>query len=195
MNPLSGPFAQPGRDVLAAAKGAQDIVNNKHDLDLPLARTEGLPNLGGAKIELVVADHQGKPEIGRGEAERLSSREKGVARCGADHISGSAAASIEIGQRAAVLTFLEQNGDGRIDGDLLRALGDQNLAQHAFVDGFDLHRRLVGLDLGDDVARGDAVALVLQPAGEVSLGHRRRQRGHQYGDRHGSCFLWLRGSC
>ena len=58
---LTGPGGpSPGKDVLAAVKVAQDIVNNKHDLDLPLAATEGLPNLGGAKIELVVADHQGK---------------------------------------------------------------------------------------------------------------------------------------
>ncbi len=91
--PLSGPVAQPGNDVLAAAKVAQDIVNNEHDLDLPLARTEGLPNLGGAKVELVVADHQGKPEIGRGEAERLISSEKVVALFGAYHSSVSAAAS------------------------------------------------------------------------------------------------------
>ena len=91
--PLTGPVAQPGKDVLAAVKVVQDIVNNKHDLDLPLARTEGLPNLGGAMIELVVADHQGKPEIGRGEAERLITSEKVVAIIGAYHSSVSAAAS------------------------------------------------------------------------------------------------------
>ena len=91
--PLTGPVAQPGKDVLAAVKVAQDIVNNKHDLDLPLAATEGLPNLGGAKIELVVADHQGKPEIGRGEAERLITSEKVAAIFGAYHSSVSAAAS------------------------------------------------------------------------------------------------------
>ena len=91
--PLTGPVAQPGKDVLAAVKVAQDIINNKHDLDLPLASTEGLPNLGGAKIELVVADHQGKPEIGRGEAERLITSEKVAAIFGAYHSSVSAAAS------------------------------------------------------------------------------------------------------
>jgi len=92
--PLTGPVAQPGKDVLAAVKVAQDIVNNSHDLDLPLAATEGLPNLGGAKIELVVADHQGKPEIGRGEAERLITSENVVAIFGAYHSSVSAAASV-----------------------------------------------------------------------------------------------------
>jgi branched-chain amino acid transport system substrate-binding protein len=91
--PLTGPTAQAGSDVLAAAKTAADIVNNRHDLDLPLARTEGLPNLGGAKVTFVVADHQGKPEIGRAEAERLITSEKVVALYGAYHSSVTAAAS------------------------------------------------------------------------------------------------------
>ncbi len=91
--PLSGSVAKAGNDVLAAAKMAADIVNNIHDLDLPLARTEGLPNLGGAKIKLIISDHQGKPEIGRGEAERLITSENVVALFGAYHSSVSAAAS------------------------------------------------------------------------------------------------------
>lgn len=99
--PLSGPTAQPGSDVLAAAKLVEDIVNNKYDLDLPLAATEGLPNLGGAKIELVVADHQGKPEIGRGEAERLITQEHVVALFGCYHSSVSAVVSL-VAERAQV---------------------------------------------------------------------------------------------
>ena len=91
--PLTGPVAQPGKDSLAAVRVAEDIVNNSHDLDLPLAATEGLPNLGGAKIELVIADHQGKPEIGRAEAERLITSENVAAVFGAYHSSVSAAAS------------------------------------------------------------------------------------------------------
>ncbi len=91
--PLTGAVAKAGNDVLAAAKTALDIVNNKHDLDLLLARTEGLPNLGGAKVRFIIADHQGKPEIGRAEAERLITQEKVVALYGAYHSSVSAAAS------------------------------------------------------------------------------------------------------
>ena len=91
--PITGPVALSGGRALAAVKAVVDIVNNKHDLDIPLARTEGLPNLGGAKIELVIAAHQGKPEIGRAEAERLIDREKVVALYGAFHSSVSAAAS------------------------------------------------------------------------------------------------------
>jgi len=36
----------------------------------PLARGEGLPGLGGAKVRLVFADHQADPQKGRAEAER-----------------------------------------------------------------------------------------------------------------------------
>jgi branched-chain amino acid transport system substrate-binding protein len=48
-----------------------------------LARGEGLPNLGGAKVRIVVADHQGKPDIGLAEAERLITQEKVNALLGA----------------------------------------------------------------------------------------------------------------
>ncbi len=91
--PLTGPTAQAGIDSKAAVDVAVDIVNGKHDLDLPLARTEGLPNLGGAKVRLIVVDHQGKPELGQSEAERLITQEKAVALYGAYHSSVSATAS------------------------------------------------------------------------------------------------------
>ncbi len=91
--PITGSVALAGGRALAAVKTVVDIVNNSYDLDIPLARTKGLPNLGGAKIKLIVADHQGKPEIGRAEAERLIDNEKVVALFGAYHSSVSAAAS------------------------------------------------------------------------------------------------------
>ena len=50
---------------------AADIINNKtNGIDLPFASTEGLPRLGGAKIEIIAADHQGSPGdwSGRGGA-------------------------------------------------------------------------------------------------------------------------------
>ena len=42
--PLSGANAQIGVDAKHAYDTALDVINNKHDLDLPLAKTEGLPN-------------------------------------------------------------------------------------------------------------------------------------------------------
>jgi branched-chain amino acid transport system substrate-binding protein len=91
--PLSGPVAQAGVDAKAAVETAADIVNARHDLDLPLARSEGLPGLGGAKLRLVIVDHQGKPELGQSEAERLITQEKAHALYGAYHSSVTATAS------------------------------------------------------------------------------------------------------
>jgi branched-chain amino acid transport system substrate-binding protein len=99
--PLSGPTAQAGVDGRAAAELAAEIVNGRHELELPLARTEGLPRLGGARIRLVVVDHQGKPELGQTEAERLITQEKAVALYGAYHSSVSATAS-QVAERYGV---------------------------------------------------------------------------------------------
>ncbi|MCP3458911.1 ABC transporter substrate-binding protein [Bradyrhizobium sp. CCGUVB23] len=74
--PLSGANAQIGVDAQRAFETAVDIINKDFELDLPLAKGEGLPGLGGAKIRLVFADHQGDPQKGRAEAERLITQEK-----------------------------------------------------------------------------------------------------------------------
>jgi branched-chain amino acid transport system substrate-binding protein len=74
--PLSGSSAQIGVDAQKAFETAADIINNKYDFDLPLAKGEGLPGLGGAKVRLVFADHQADPQKGRAEAERLITQEK-----------------------------------------------------------------------------------------------------------------------
>ncbi|HEU4377695.1 MAG TPA: ABC transporter substrate-binding protein, partial [Hyphomicrobiaceae bacterium] len=68
--PLSGPTAQIGVDAVAAVKAVLEIVNEGADLPLPLAKNKGLPGLGGAKVTVIVVDHQGKPEVGLSETER-----------------------------------------------------------------------------------------------------------------------------
>ena len=74
--PLSGASAQIGVDAQKAFETAAELINKNFDLDLPLARGEGLPGLGGAKVRLVFADHQADPQKGRAEAERLITQEK-----------------------------------------------------------------------------------------------------------------------
>lgn len=81
--PLTGVAASTGLDCKDGAELAAEIVNNKYDLNIPFAKTEGLPNLGNAKLKLVFADHQGVPEKGQSEAERLVTQEKVVALEGA----------------------------------------------------------------------------------------------------------------
>src|SRR5210317_2604743 len=67
--PLTGPVAQVGKDAVAAVQTALDIINNSHNIDMPLAKTRGLPGAGGAKMTIVVGDHAGKPDVGVGETE------------------------------------------------------------------------------------------------------------------------------
>jgi len=62
--PLTGPAASTGQVLLEGVKLAADIINNKYNLNMPLAKGEGLPNLGGAKIVIVSGDHQAKPDVG-----------------------------------------------------------------------------------------------------------------------------------
>jgi branched-chain amino acid transport system substrate-binding protein len=92
--PLTGASAQVGTDARHALETAVDIVNNSYDLDLPTAKNAGLAGLGNAKLKLIVADHQGDPQKGRAEAERLITQEKVVAIAGAFHSSVSATASV-----------------------------------------------------------------------------------------------------
>lgn len=77
--PLSGINANIGIECKKAVEFAVDVINNKYDLDIPLARTEGLPNLGGAKIKVIFADHENNPQKAMVETERLITREHVVA--------------------------------------------------------------------------------------------------------------------
>lgn len=81
--PLTGNIASTGLDCKRGVDLAVDIINGRQHLDLPLAGSGGLPNLGGAKIEIVYADTKGDPKNGMSEAERLIASEKVVAMIGA----------------------------------------------------------------------------------------------------------------
>jgi branched-chain amino acid transport system substrate-binding protein len=78
--PLTGAAASTGLELKNAAELAVDLINNgTKGLNLPLTTTGGLPNLKNAKIKLVFGDHQGNPQTGATETERLISQEKVVA--------------------------------------------------------------------------------------------------------------------
>jgi branched-chain amino acid transport system substrate-binding protein len=98
---LSGPTAQIGIDAVAAVKTVMEIVNEGTDLPLPLAKGKGLPGLGGAKVSIVVVDHQGKPEVGQSETERLISQEKVHAVFGA-YFSSVTGAAAQAAERAGI---------------------------------------------------------------------------------------------
>ena len=116
--PLSGGAATSGLDSKYGTELAVEIVNGKYDLDMPLAKTEGLPNLGGAKVKLVTVDHQALPEKGQSEAERLVTQEKVVALFGAYNSAVTQTAS----QTAERLGIPMLNGDSSSPGLTTRGL-------------------------------------------------------------------------
>jgi branched-chain amino acid transport system substrate-binding protein len=82
--PLSGNSASAGKAALAAVELGAQIVNEAHPelSSLPLASGAGLPNLGGAKIEIIAADHQGNPSEGQSQTLRLITQKNVVGMLG-----------------------------------------------------------------------------------------------------------------
>jgi len=101
--PLTGPGAAVGAELRSALELAADIINNGAPgvSELPLSGGKGLPNLKGAKIKLVFADHQANPQTGATEAERLITQEKVVALVGAYNSAVTATAS-QVAERAGI---------------------------------------------------------------------------------------------
>ena len=101
--PLTGPGASVGAELRSALELAADLINNGAPgvVDLPFAGGKGLPNLKGAKIKLMFADHQANPQTGATEAERLITQEKVVALVGAYNSAVTATAS-QIAERAGI---------------------------------------------------------------------------------------------
>ncbi len=90
--PLSGGLATTGQDLKQGVELALEIINNEHpELNLPLAKSKGI--LGGKQVEVVFADHEGKPDKGKAEAERLITQEKVVALIGSYNSSVTKTAS------------------------------------------------------------------------------------------------------
>ena len=105
--PMTGPVAQIGIDAVNVIKVALDIINNDVDINMPLGKGAGLPRLGGAKVRIVVVDHQGKPDLGLAEAERLITQEKVHALFGAYFSSVTNTAS-QVAERMGIPLM---NGD------------------------------------------------------------------------------------
>jgi branched-chain amino acid transport system substrate-binding protein len=87
--PLTGNAASAGQSAKDAVNLAAEIVNTAHPelKDLPLGPSAGLPNLGGAKIVLDEADHQGNPQVGQQQTLRLITQDHVAAMLGSYHSS------------------------------------------------------------------------------------------------------------
>jgi branched-chain amino acid transport system substrate-binding protein len=93
--PLSGVSASAGKYAKAAIEIGEDIVNSPHAglESLPLGAGKGLPKLGGAKIDVIFADHQGDPSVGQSETLRLITQDHVAAMLGSYQSSVSVTAT------------------------------------------------------------------------------------------------------
>jgi len=85
LTPLTGPAAYFGEGQKAMAELMAKKINEEG----------GIRSLGGAKVRVIVADTEGKPEVGKIQAERLIVEEKVHLIIGALHSGVTSAASIE----------------------------------------------------------------------------------------------------
>jgi branched-chain amino acid transport system substrate-binding protein len=87
--PLTGNAASAGQSAKDAIDLGVEIINTAHPelKELPLGPSAGLSGLGGAKIELIVADHQGNPQVGQQQTLRLITQEHVAAMLGSYHSS------------------------------------------------------------------------------------------------------------
>ena len=101
--PLTGNAASAGQSAKDAVDLGAEIVNTGHPelKALPLGATGGLPNLGGAKIELDEADHQGNPQVGQQQTLRLITQDHVVAMVGSYHSSVTLVATA-VAERQAI---------------------------------------------------------------------------------------------
>lgn len=101
--PMSGGTASIGAHAKAALDVATDIINNAHPElgNFPLAKNAGLSGLGGAKVEVIIADNQGNPATGQNQALRLITEEKVAALFGS-YQSGVTLTSSAIAEKYGV---------------------------------------------------------------------------------------------
>ena len=84
--PLTGGAAAEGRELRAGAELAAEIANTvMANIDMDMAKRGGIASLGGAKIELIMKDHEGNPTLGADLAKKLILDDKVVGILGCYH--------------------------------------------------------------------------------------------------------------
>ena len=104
--PLTGPAVQAGVETKALLKLYQEVINTKnHELKMPFWDSEGLPNLGNAKIEFVIGDLS-TPDVAMVEAERLIT-EEGVIGLAGNFSSASTKTAMVMADKYGVILLSE----------------------------------------------------------------------------------------
>ncbi len=114
--PLTGPQTQAGVEVQALIKLFQDVINTKnHELKLPFWDSEGLPNLGNAKVEFVIGDLS-TPDIAMIESERLITEHHVIGLAG-NFSSASTKTSMVMADKYGVILLSEGTSESLTEAD------------------------------------------------------------------------------
>jgi branched-chain amino acid transport system substrate-binding protein len=96
--PLTGGSAAAGRELRAGVELAVELANNAMpDINIPMAKSEGITSLGGAKIEILFKDHEGNPTLGADLAKKLILDDKvvGILGCYNSNVTKTVSAVAE----------------------------------------------------------------------------------------------------
>ena len=100
--PMTGNGAPIGNDARVALEVTCDLINASHaPIPMLMGAGGGLPALGGAKLRVIMADHQNDPQKARAEAERLITQEKVPVLIGS-YTSATAATISQVAERYEV---------------------------------------------------------------------------------------------
>lgn len=96
--PLTGGAAAAGRELRAGAELAAKICNEvMPDINMTMAKKAGIQSLGGAKIKLIIKDHEGNPTLGADLAKKLILDDKvdGILGCYFSSVTNTVSAVCE----------------------------------------------------------------------------------------------------
>ncbi|MFZ2330555.1 MAG: ABC transporter substrate-binding protein, partial [Atribacterota bacterium] len=154
--PLSGSIAQTGNLIKDAMELAAQVVNEKFEgLSVPLAETEGFPNLGGAKLKPIFLDCAGIPEKAMSAIEQLITQEHVHAVMGA-YTSACTATASQAAERYEI-PFLNENSTSPVLNErgfewFFRCTPDDDLFTKNFFQFMVAVKEEKGIDLGKTIA-------------------------------------------
>lgn len=111
--PLTGPAVQAGVETQALLRLFAKVINEKSDLKLPFHDSEGLPNLGGAKVEFVIGDLS-TPDVAMAEAERLITEHHVIGLAG-NFSSASTKTSMVPAEKYGVILLSEGTSESLVE--------------------------------------------------------------------------------
>lgn len=99
--PLTGGLATTGQGLKIAQELARDLINGRVYYPVTMAGSNGLPNLGHAKLKIIFADSQGNPEQAKTVAEQLITQDHVVALLGT-YASSTTATASQVAERYGI---------------------------------------------------------------------------------------------